>query len=565
MRITTGMIANQYGRNLNRSLGQLNYYNNRATTGRKFDRASQDPVSAAKAYGLRRSYAQNDEYLTNVNDTKNLFQTAHSTKESINSILQEIGKTDILQAINGSMEVEDRTIVATKIKNLQEAFLANANAKYGDKYMFNGGDYTTPPFTLSDDGALLYRGINVDTGLHAGNQASNGQSVNLSGSTIDFGAVAGGELEGYTIKFSDDTVGNNAFDKDSKTITIGSGDATMTATDLKTQLDTVIGDAVTAGDLPSSIDAAAITAITVTGDSTGIGSATLVPEGEATNESASASVGGVKIDFGSANGDILNGYTINILEDDVAGVTPFVDNEKNVINLTFPEGTKVTKDMLQDALQAIPAGDFPVGGTPPIPFDPSKITISGNTDVAYGTGEITGGEESIAAGTFYDLESLSNETRYVDLGLGLNFSADGTLNTQSVFDISMNGLDMLGFGVSKDGVPNNLYSQLTLITKELENPDFSFATIDPLIEQYENQCEKFLYSVTDTDSKTNFIDFTLNRLDETKLNLNEKMVSVELVDPAEAIMDFKMQEYAYMAALQMGAKIIQPTFLDFMR
>jgi hypothetical protein len=29
-------------------------------------------------------------------------------------------------------------------------------------------------------------------------------------------------------------------------------------------------------------------------------------------------------------------------------------------------------------------------------------------------------------------------------------------------------------------------------------------------------------------------------------------------------MDFKMQGAAYQAALQMGTKILQPTFLDFM-
>jgi len=37
------------------------------------------------------------------------------------------------------------------------------------------------------------------------------------------------------------------------------------------------------------------------------------------------------------------------------------------------------------------------------------------------------------------------------------------------------------------------------------------------------------------------------------------------VDPAEAIVDFKMQEYSYNAALSMGNKILQNSFIDFMK
>lgn len=546
MRITTGMIASQYGRNLNASLGQLNYYNNRATNFRKFNSVSEDPVASAKAYSLRRSYSQNEDYLNNLADTENLFQTAHSTKLNINSILEEIVSSDILQAVNGTMQKEDRTIVATKISRLQEALLTNANAKYGEKYMFNGGDYTSQPFSIDKSGNLLYRGINVDTGLHIGN-ADVGASATLDGATIDFGTSNTDLLNGYQIEFSADAVGTNSVDKTARKIIIGSGGAAMTAADLQTQL-----QALPTADLPGGFDP---TKITVTGDAaTGVGTAKLRDGEKATNIPATTYLGGANIDFGKRNGDLLNGYSLKVTEG-AAGSS--VDNDQKVINISLPAGA--TKLDLENALKGV-AG-LPAG------VDTSAFSISGNKSatISFGSSEITGGEPSIPKGTAFDLDLLAKETRYVDLGLGLSFNSNDKLDAQSVFDISMPGIAMLGYGVDSDGQPKNVYSQLTQIVNLLKSDDFSMEKMTPLIGKIGDQKNNLLYNMTDTDSKTTFINFTKERLEDSKINLTTKMKQVETVEPSEAIMDFKMQEYAYMAALQMGSKIIQPTFLDFMR
>jgi flagellar hook-associated protein 3 FlgL len=74
-----------------------------------------------------------------------------------------------------------------------------------------------------------------------------------------------------------------------------------------------------------------------------------------------------------------------------------------------------------------------------------------------------------------------------------------------------------------------------------------------------------LVSITDIGSKTNYLDFLKLRNEDNQFNLNEKLVEVEEVDSAEAIVDFKMQEYSYNAALSMGNKILQNSFIDFMK
>ena len=65
--------------------------------------------------------------------------------------------------------------------------------------------------------------------------------------------------------------------------------------------------------------------------------------------------------------------------------------------------------------------------------------------------------------------------------------------------------------------------------------------------------------------KTNRLELTLNRIDSDILNLKDLLSKNEDADMAEVIMNLKMQENVYQASLSGGAKIIQPTLLDFLR
>ena len=65
--------------------------------------------------------------------------------------------------------------------------------------------------------------------------------------------------------------------------------------------------------------------------------------------------------------------------------------------------------------------------------------------------------------------------------------------------------------------------------------------------------------------KTNRLELTLNRIDTDTLNLKALLSKNEDADMAEVIMNLKMQESVYQASLSGGARIIQPTLLDFLR
>lgn len=160
------------------------------------------------------------------------------------------------------------------------------------------------------------------------------------------------------------------------------------------------------------------------------------------------------------------------------------------------------------------------------------------------------------------LKELENETMNVDLGLGMKFTGD-ELNKDTVFDMSMAGLKFLGYG-TEDGMPKNLYSVIGEIKTQLRSDSFSMDNIKPYISAYETQKKHVLVNMTDLGSKTNYLDFLKTRNESDQDNINKKILSVEYVETKDAITAFTMQKYAYNAALAMGNKILEKSFIDFM-
>lgn len=330
MRITTSMMSNKYIRNLNKSANDLNYLNEQVYTGRKFFKGSEDPVSAIKAYKLRREYRSTEIYDTNISDADSFLTMAETNLTEISNNVEKV-YTSYLKGITGTMSTEDREVVVKELENLQQSILTSLNAKFEDRYVFGGTSKNEIPFTVQN-GELYFKGLNVN--------------------------------------------------------------------------------------------------------------------------------------------------------------------------------------------------------------DPANKA---------------------------ELDKLASETMNIDLGLGMTFDSNGNVNEDTVFNLSMSGIKFMGYGETDDGMPENLYTLIGKIKEELEDPNFSLDSITPYIEKFEEQKKQVLVNITDIGAKTNYLEFLKLRNEDGQYNLNEKILDVEYVDSKEAIVDFKMQEYSYNAALSMGNKILQNSFIDFMK
>ncbi|MBC7335470.1 MAG: flagellar hook-associated protein FlgL, partial [Clostridia bacterium] len=66
-------------------------------------------------------------------------------------------------------------------------------------------------------------------------------------------------------------------------------------------------------------------------------------------------------------------------------------------------------------------------------------------------------------------------------------------------------------------------------------------------------------------AKSNRLRLALDRNFESKINMTELLSRLEDVDLAKISMEYSIQQYVYQAALATGAKVIQPSLVDFLR
>jgi len=172
-----------------------------------------------------------------------------------------------------------------------------------------------------------------------------------------------------------------------------------------------------------------------------------------------------------------------------------------------------------------------------------------------------------------DKERLSSDSMYVDIGLGASLIPDPAdpsktiVDPSSVFQYSIPGIKIVGSGTATAGgmtVSNNLYDLLGAIADQLENSLYSYENIDALYGKLNTASMEIIYNLTEVGAKASYLEFMTDRYETQTLDLDERQVKVEGADPTKTIIQFKTQQVAYEAALQMGTKIIQPSIFDFM-
>jgi flagellar hook-associated protein 3 FlgL len=82
-RVTSGMMHSQLLRNLNNNYNRMNATQEQIATGRKINRASDDPVGITYALRYRSELTMNDQYQRNIT-------TATSSVENVDTVLNQV-------------------------------------------------------------------------------------------------------------------------------------------------------------------------------------------------------------------------------------------------------------------------------------------------------------------------------------------------------------------------------------------------------------------------------------------------------------------------------------------
>lgn len=165
MRITHNMLTRNYLSSVNNNLKNLSGSNDRLTTQRSFNKASENVAGADKALRVRRLLIDNETAVSTMKDLDATYEAAEDSMRAINDIVGNV-TDDLMRGLNGTMDPGDREKLAVEIESLQEHVLLTMNAKFSDKYVFaaSGNANGAPPFSVGANG-LEYNGTVVDTML----------------------------------------------------------------------------------------------------------------------------------------------------------------------------------------------------------------------------------------------------------------------------------------------------------------------------------------------------------------------------------------------------------------
>lgn len=141
-----------------------------------------------------------------------------------------------------------------------------------------------------------------------------------------------------------------------------------------------------------------------------------------------------------------------------------------------------------------------------------------------------------------------------------------TVGDSVKMSINLNGNDVFGDAdtAATAQTSDNIFSIINRLTSKLSATGDHSAIGDEL-ESIDSRIDKLLTIRAEVGAKTNRIELMQSRLVDLNINLTSLQAKTEDADYAKLIMDSKVQENIYNASLSAGAKIIQPSLVDFLR
>ncbi len=160
------------------------------------------------------------------------------------------------------------------------------------------------------------------------------------------------------------------------------------------------------------------------------------------------------------------------------------------------------------------------------------------------------------------LESdLDNDSIFIDIGIGLKF--DTQVDQSSVVQLNTSAIHLLGYGKNGNGTPNNLVSLLNKVVSDLKVGDVS--QISEYQKQLSKSVDRVLVQVTDIGTRYAYLENSISRLENEKLNLTDQQNHLESIDYEEETILNKSYDMAYQISLQLGSKVLPLSIFDFMR
>jgi len=545
------MLVNTLMRNLTSNMNRMSVYQDRLATGKQVIRASDDPVATSKILKFRSDVKALEQYEKNTGDSLAWLEVTESSISDTGDVLQRMRELAV-QAANGTNTAEDTQKIAMEIEQMKKHLINNGNFSYAGRYAFSGYQTDVPLF--NDDGTYRINVTSTDlqknTQLQYQVSVAQEMEVTTHGISV-FGAV---EIDNImTQRFPDGSVkGADA----TKAALTGAPDP---AGDLS-GLDPVDTMTITVGGTAYSIPSSAMTALTppVAGSQVlavvsgavngGPPATTLGSQADVYLDAAGALV--IKSRTAGAASAVSVAYTSAIPANTTAmeqvfgiadGAAATGVNAQNAV-LTGT-GAMDTAAILSDPaafenqkfLVKYNGIEAEINLGSPAPADQAALlaTIQAGLDGAYGAGAVTVGVDGTDQLTF----------------TGAPVSATGQGSTLEVRTIR--------------AAQSSLMADIDTYITALNTGDAT--AIGAFLGKVDDHLNRVLSVRADIGARVNRMELVANRISDNIISFTTMLSDAQDADMAQVIMFLKNAENVYKAALSTGAKVIQPSLIDFIR
>lgn len=138
----------------------------RITSTRKFSRASEAPLSAAKALNVRKSLYYSEQYTENLKTANKFYTEAETSLLQVSEKMATIRET-LIAACNTTKDNEEYAIYSEQLETMAKELVSIFNTDSAGRAIFGGESDDPMPFTLQEDSSghistVLYHGVPVN-------------------------------------------------------------------------------------------------------------------------------------------------------------------------------------------------------------------------------------------------------------------------------------------------------------------------------------------------------------------------------------------------------------------
>ena len=541
-------------------------------SGKKITRASQDPVVAMNGMRYRTQVAEISQFRRNLSETYNWIEQADSALTEVTQALQRIRELTV-QAANDTNNASQRAIIGTEIKQLLDHIASIGNTKVNDKFIFNGTNTTESPVDLGKLGNFTnipqFESLQVEQHIIAGKTLDQlGGTINHNPPFKHFKIPVGSFEEGseFKLKFPNDLPdGENLPTNREFTATrIEDGFAYFDGQDIEEFYDYYSQHQDLLDDI--TVD------VSFEGTSTEIGflDENGYMESQTGSSFLSLPIGSVMVDDEPLRIDSFDKVTLTINGNDH-------EMKYNAQTRQFEWATEdgtvpYTQAQLQDATVLVekPLFTFEIEAT--AVENPDDYFISIEVDgrefrlfYDQGTGKYT---NNTPIRTNTPLEALKD----IEGTVKMRPEASPTSTNQEHVQMEL----LKGVSISSNITPQNVFSnqffadiqsiieEIQTLTSELEEGT-AHTRLSGYIDKMDIHINNVVSEQAELGARMNRIQLMEWRVTMQEVIAKRTLSENEDADLEKVIIDLTTQETVHRAAMAAGARIIQPSLLDFLR